>query len=225
MSSTAARRLVTAHSLVVARCAGLPVSLRLITRDVPLWHASETEISAVMPPPYWGFVWPGGYGVARHLGERPSLVAHKRVLDFGCGSALAGIAAARLGASSVLCNDIDALAVAASDLNAELNGVADRVSSTAENLVGSDLRGKVDVILAGDVAYDKEMAEPVLAWLLDQADRGVKVIVGCPGRQFLNPTLSRFVELGSYPLHPDLLENAASGFSSAKVYEIAPLRQ
>ena len=208
-----------ANSRVVTKVADLPVSLHLITRDVPLYHATEEEISKVMPSPYWGFVWPGGFGVSRYILSNPSLVAGKRVLDFGSGSSVVGITAALSGSSSVLCSDIDSVSLAASSLNAELNGVAPSLRFSARDLVGEDVSGSFDVILAGDVAYDKEMAGPIFRWLVHHAEKtDTKVIVGCPGRNYLD--MSHMVERACYQIHPDLAENASSGFSSTKVFEI-----
>lgn len=210
--------LVKAHSIVVPRFADLPLSLHLITRDVPLYHATEEEIERCMPSPYWGFVWPGGFGVSRYIRENPHVVRGKRVLDFGSGSSVVGITAAQVGSKSVICNDIDEVSIAASTLNAELNGVSGLVQFTASNLVGLDVSKSVDVILAGDVAYDKEMAAPVLRWLRQHAAANTRVFVGCPGRNYLN--MAHMVERASYPIHPDLIENASSGFASTKVFEI-----
>ena len=66
-----------------------------------------------MPPPYWAFAWAGGQALARYVLDHPGLVAGKRVLDFGAGSGLVGLAAAKMGARHVIAADIDPLAIAA----------------------------------------------------------------------------------------------------------------
>jgi predicted nicotinamide N-methyase len=99
--------------------------------------------------PYWAFAWAAGQGLAQHILANPELVRGKRVLDFGCGSGLVGIAAAKAGASSVLCCDTDPLALLASQYNAEKNGVDIRV--TDEWI--SDVTD-VDCLLAADILYD-----------------------------------------------------------------------
>jgi ribosomal protein L11 methyltransferase len=70
---------------------------------------------------------------AEHSVERqaPGLDAHlapgARVVDYGCGSGVLALAAARLGAAEVHCFDIDPQALSAARTNAEANGLAARV--------------------------------------------------------------------------------------------------
>ncbi|WP_162983836.1 class I SAM-dependent methyltransferase, partial [Pseudomonas aeruginosa] len=100
-------------------------------------------------PPYWCFCWASGLVLARWLAERPQWVRDKRVLDFGSGSGVAAIAAARAGAAEVVACDLDPLALAASRANAELNGV--ELSYSADFFAEDD---RFDLILVADVLYD-----------------------------------------------------------------------
>src|SRR5690606_7325953 len=74
--------------------------------------------------PYWAFAWAGGRALAQWLRHNPQAVRGKRVLDFGCGSALVGIAAARAGAREVWVADLDSNAMLAAQHNAALNHVS-----------------------------------------------------------------------------------------------------
>ena len=98
--------------------------------------------------PYWAFAWAGGRVLAQYIVDHPQAVAGKRVLDFGCGSGLVGIAAAKAGASEVWVADLDSHALLAAKANAELNDVT-------VQLVDSDVGWPdVDLLLASDVLYD-----------------------------------------------------------------------
>ena len=99
--------------------------------------------------PYWAFAWAAGQGLAQYILAHPELVRGKRVLDFGCGSGLVGIAAAKAGASSVLCCDTDPLALIASQYNAERNDV---VISVTDEWTGE--AADLDCLLAADILYD-----------------------------------------------------------------------
>lgn len=99
--------------------------------------------------PYWAFAWAAGQGLAQHILANPELVRGKRVLDFGCGSGLVGIAAAKAGARSVLCCDTDPLALIASQYNAERNGVD---ISVTDEWTGE--AADLDCLLAADILYD-----------------------------------------------------------------------
>ena len=158
------------------------IRLHMATEITPLWQATEARLAeSGVAPPYWAFAWPGGQAVARHLLDHPALVAGKRVLDFAAGSGLAAIAAAMAGAASVEAAEIDALACAAIALNAAANGVA--VACRAADLV--DGPGAWDVVLAGDVCYERPMAERVMPWLRRLAGTGALVLMGDPGRNYL----------------------------------------
>jgi predicted nicotinamide N-methyase len=125
--------------------------------------------------------WPGSQALARHVLDHPFLVANRRVLDFASGCGLAAIAAAVAGAREVLASDLDPLAAAAQRLNAAASGV--ELSVTTDDLVGQDLRN-VDVVLAGDVCYERGPSARISAWLRALAHRGATVLLADPGRTF-----------------------------------------
>jgi predicted nicotinamide N-methyase len=120
------------------------LALHLADRALPLWEATEATLAAGnLPPPYWAFAWPGGQAMARLLLDRPDLVAGRRVVDFGAGSGIASLAAAKSGAASVTAIDIDAFARAAIAMNAALNGlpvtVADQPPPACDLLLLGDM--------------------------------------------------------------------------------------
>jgi predicted nicotinamide N-methyase len=177
------RAFIQANAAVTAPPLLPEILLHLATEVTPLWEATEATLAANnLPPPYWAFAWPGGRAVARHILDVPELVAGRRVLDFAAGSGVVGIAAAKAGAASVLAAEIDDFAVASIELNAALNGVVLEVVRT--DIVGRPLPG-IDVVLAGDICYERPMAERVTAWLRGLARDGVTVILGDPGRAYL----------------------------------------
>jgi predicted nicotinamide N-methyase len=156
--------------------------LFLAEQLVPLWQATEALAGQAQPPPFWAFAWPGSLALARYILDTPGLVTRKRVLDFGSGGGLAAIAAAHCGASYVLACDVDPLAGAVQRLNAQLNEVT--FESVCEDVVVRDPAPNVDVILAGDVCYEREQSARIAAWLRDQVDNGALVLLADPGRSF-----------------------------------------
>lgn len=159
------------------------IKLHLASEISPIWHATETALQVKgVPPPFWAFCWPGGQALARYVLDQPDVVRGKRVLDFAAGSGVSAIAAALAGAAHVVANDIDAYSLEAARTNARLNGVAIDVSG--ENLVGGG-NGGWDVVLAGDVCYERPMSADVTRWLRALAADGTEVLMGDPGRNFL----------------------------------------
>ncbi|MEI8396943.1 MAG: 50S ribosomal protein L11 methyltransferase [Rhodospirillaceae bacterium] len=161
----------------------------------PLWQATEETLRETgLPPPYWAFPWVGGQAVARYILDNTQIVVDRRVLDFAAGCGVIALAAARAGAAEVTAVEIDSFALAAIRLNATLNNVT--VALTGDNVIGHPLP-QVDVILAGDVCYERPMAEAVMAWLRTLAAAGKTVIIGDPGRSYLPRTgltaLARYV--------------------------------
>ncbi|MEP9351503.1 methyltransferase [Xanthobacter sp. KR7-225] len=158
------------------------ISLHVADEAVPIWHRTEEELGEMgLPPPFWAFAWAGGQALARHLLDHPETVAGKSVLDFASGSGLVGIAAMKAGARRAVCADIDPFAVAAIALNGAANAVA--LAPTQADLIGTDAGW--DVVLAGDIAYERDLAARVFAWLLALAARGASVLIGDPGRTYL----------------------------------------
>ncbi len=147
-----------------------------------LWLKTEEELETIgLPPPFWAFAWAGGQGLARFVLDNPGAVRAKTVLDFASGSGLVGIAAAKAGAAAVTCADIDPFCGPAIRLNAAANGVS--VAFCAEDLVGADQGW--DVVLAGDVFYQKSIVDRLVPWFEALAARGAEVLVGDPGRAYM----------------------------------------
>ncbi len=154
------------------------ITLRLATEVVPLWKKTEEELEEMgVPPPYWAFAWAGGQALARYILDNPQVVAGKSVLDIGSGSGLVGIAAMQAGAKAVTAADIDAFAAAAIAMNAQANGVTLKVATC--NLIGG--HAPWEVILVGDLFYERPLAESLLAWL---GPLTCPVLMGDPGRSY-----------------------------------------
>jgi predicted nicotinamide N-methyase len=158
------------------------IRLQLATEITPIWQASESELAAAnLPPPFWAFAWAGGQALARYLLDRPETVRGRRALDFGAGSGVVAIAAALAGAATVEAAEIDPVACAAIRLNAALNGVALEVLEA--DVIGR--RDRLDIVLAGDMCYERPLAERLVQWLAAAAGRGATVLLGDPGRTYL----------------------------------------
>jgi predicted nicotinamide N-methyase len=159
------------------------IRLHLADEVTPLWRKTEEELGAIgLPPPFWAFAWAGGQALARYLLDHPETVSGRRVFDFASGSGLVAIAAAKAGATSVRAADIDRFAIAAIRLNAKANGVA--VDSVAGDVLGRTDIG-AEIVTAGDIFYDRDIASGVIAWLEALRERGALVLIGDPGRSYL----------------------------------------
>ena len=158
------------------------ISLWLADEITPIWRLTEEELGEMgVPPPFWAFAWAGGQALARWLLDHPDQVAGQRVIDLATGSGLVAVAAMKAGAASVLAADIDPFCAAAVTANATSNGV--EIAFTDANLLDAP-PPPADLICAGDVFYEKPMAEAVLAWLTQAQANGTRVIVGDPGRTY-----------------------------------------
>ena len=148
-------------------------------------------------PPYWSFCWASGLALARYLAEQPHWVAGKRVLDFGAGSGVAAIAAAKAGALEVVACDLDPLALDACRANAQLNAV--HLSYSADFFAEED---RFDLILVADVLYDRENL-PLLDRFLS---RGREALVADSRvKDFRHPLYRQLETLEALTL-PDLAE-------------------
>jgi predicted nicotinamide N-methyase len=160
------------------------ISLHVADEATVLWQKTEDELGEIgLPPPFWAFAWAGGQALARYILDNPGLVAGQRVLDFASGSGLVAIAAAKAGAAHVAASEIDAFAAEAIGINAAVNNVADRISVLLADIIGTD--GGWDTVLAGDICYQRDIAERVTIWLKALSRRGAQVLIGDPARSYL----------------------------------------
>jgi predicted nicotinamide N-methyase len=169
------------------------IVLHLADEAHDLWRLTEEELQEQgVPPPFWAFAWAGGQGLARYVLDTPECVRGQMILDFATGSGIVAIAAAKSGAARILAADIDPFCAAAVALNAEANGVSP--DFTGRDLIGVD--DGWDVVLAGDVFYDRTFAARLGPWFSALVERGATVLVGDPGRSYL-PT-ERMTQLAEY---------------------------
>ncbi|KJH82003.1 methyltransferase [Pseudomonas fluorescens] len=184
--------------LVTCPLPGTDLKLWLIDGDNMDRAFSPEETRRILhEPPYWSFCWASGLAMARYLVEQPQWVEGKRVLDFGAGSGVAGIAAIKAGALEVVACDLDPLAIAACQANALLNGVT--LSYSTDFFAEAD---RFDLILVADVLYDRANLP-----LLDQfLSRGREALVADSRvRDFQHPLYRRIEMLEAMTL-PDLAE-------------------
>jgi predicted nicotinamide N-methyase len=184
--------------LANTRLAAVPsvpeIRLHLAEEPFGLWEKTERKLGGTgLPLPFWAFAWAGGVALARYVLDHPDVVAGRSVLDLASGSGLVAIAAAKAGAATVTANEVDGFARAAIALNVEANGVA--VAGTFEDVLDGDGAG-AEVVLAGDVFYERPMAERVRPFLERAWTRGAHVLVGDLGRAYL-PS-SGFEAIASY---------------------------
>lgn len=173
------------------------IRLYLASEAHELWLKTEEELEAIgLPPPFWAFAWAGGQGLARYVLDHRETVKGKRILDFASGSGLVGIAARQAGAARVTAADIDPWSQTAVRLNAAVNSVS-------LDFIGADLIGQnvdADVVLAGDVFYDKSFAGALVPWFETLAAEGKDVLVGDPGRAYLPKDRLEFCAVYEVPV-------------------------
>ncbi|WP_080917967.1 class I SAM-dependent methyltransferase [Manganibacter manganicus] len=185
MTLAEAEKFILANTALTAPPHVPEIRLYLADEAHDLWRRTEEELAEIgLPPPFWAFAWAGGQGLARFVLDNPQMVRGLRVLDFATGSGLLAIAAVRAEAAHVTAADIDPFCRAATRLNGEANGVV--VNFDGNDLIGSD--GGWDVVLAGDVFYDKPFADRLLPWFRDLKARGAEILIGDPGRAYLPKT-------------------------------------
>lgn len=145
------------------------IHLFLMNEDYPQGELPyESAIQLMEQPFYWAFCWASGLVLSEYLMANPDLIKGKRVVDFGCGSGVVAIAAAKAGAREVIACDIDPVARLATKENAELNAVELTLSDDY-----TEVQGDVDMILVADVLYDREN----LPWLSEFIGRAKMVLV------------------------------------------------
>ncbi|PUE42145.1 50S ribosomal protein L11 methyltransferase [Limnohabitans sp. Hippo3] len=144
---------------------------------VPTWHEPPAQARQIIR------LDPGlAFGTGTHPTTRMCLrwiaqhgVQGQRVLDYGCGSGILAIGAAKYGASEIDAVDIDEAAVTSTVLNAEANGV-----SLAAGLPDK-AQGRYQTVLANILATPLKVLAPLLCSYV--APSGALVLAGILERQ------------------------------------------
>lgn len=171
------------------------IALHLADEAVALWQLGAEELDQQgLPLPFWAFAWAGGQALARYLLDNPDLVSGKQVHDLASGSGIVAIAAKLSGAGGVTAVDIDPYAIAAIELNTSANGVS--LLTLQGDIIGQPLQA--DVLLVGDLFYERELAEPLFSWLKQCQRAGIVVLIGDPGRTYLPK--EGLIELACYQI-------------------------
>lgn len=185
------------ESTVLPQCN--EISLYLLNREYLQQELGDEQFQRLMNEPlYWVFCWASGQAMARFLLTDPEWVAGKRVLDFGCGSGVVAIAAAKAGAAKVWANDIDPIAIQATMMNCRLNAVSVEVIAD-----WADCTDPLDLILVADVLYDNAN----LAYLDRFLKRAPEVLLSDSRvKRFDYPPYTKIDQIQSHTI-PDLGES------------------
>lgn len=169
---------VNAHTRIVAPPLCPEIALRLGDDLDATWERQESCLaSRAATPPYWSVAWVGGQALARYTLDNPALFRRQSILDFGAGSGLCAIAAAKVGATADA-SDIDPCSIAAIAINARLNNV--QVAPLHADLIGAPSRWSI--VVAADLWYESHLARRLTPWLRQLASEGTRVLLGDCGR-------------------------------------------
>ncbi|NND67419.1 MAG: methyltransferase [Halioglobus sp.] len=184
------------------------LELLLLDAHYPQQGLTAEDVQRVMDNPlYWVFCWASGQVLARRLLDNPAWVAGRRVLDFGAGSGVAGIAAKLAGAKDVIACDQDPMALESCAVNARRNGVEIALADDFDQVSGA-----VDLIVVADVLYDRGN----FPWLERFVERSPRVLIADSRvRDFDYPPYRQVATQDSCTL-PDLDESQE--FRHVKLY-------
>ena len=167
----------------------IPIGRRLWI--VPSWHVAPDPDALVIR------LDPGvAFGTGTHATTRLCLawldehnISNARVLDYGCGSGILAIAAARFGAGEVVGTDIDPQALLAARANSEANSIAARYTEPSALAAGT-----FDIVLANILSNPLKLLAPAL--LARVAPGGALVLSGVLERQ-ADDVIATYASTGS----------------------------
>lgn len=150
---------------------------------VPTWHEPPAQAKQIIR------LDPGlAFGTGTHPTTRMCLrwiaqhgVQGERVLDYGCGSGILAIGAAKYGASSIDAVDIDEAAVTSTELNAEANhvqllaGLPDKAKGQYQTVLANILATPLKVLAPLLCSYVASGGSLVLAGILERQADELKV--------------------------------------------------
>ncbi len=170
---------------------------------VALWEAAEALAGREQAAPFWAYAWPAGCALARVLLDRPGLARGRRVLDIGCGGGVSALAAARAGAAKIVANDIDGWALATVTLAAARQGLSVQ-TLLADLTTCPDDATRFDLVLCGDLHYERGHAASQRALLQRARAHGARVLVADAERAYFAPDGLRLLAEYRVPVPQDL---------------------
>jgi ribosomal protein L11 methyltransferase len=133
---------------------------------VPSWHEAPTDPNAICLAVDPGLAFGTGSHPTTHLCllwlEQNTQLANQSLLDYGCGSGILAIAAAKLGCKPVVGTDIDPQAMVAARSNAEINNTTIRFVLPSENAPELASGTKYDIVMANILANPLQVLAPAL---------------------------------------------------------------
>ncbi len=133
---------------------------------VPSWHEAPTDPNAICLAVDPGLAFGTGSHPTTHLCllwlEQNSHLQNQSLLDYGCGSGILAIAAAKLGCNPVIGTDIDPQAMVAARSNAEINNTVIRFVLPNENAPELAAETKYDIVMANILANPLQVLAPAL---------------------------------------------------------------
>ena len=209
--------LILKNTKVGTKCLVPELQLHLLDKSCPWYH--KTEVPELKYDPFWSVFWPGGQVLSRFVFDNKTVVKDKMVMDIGCGCGALGIAAKKAGATTVLCNDIDRVAMAAVQLNFQLNKLKPPILSVEDILSSScTIQDQNTAIFLGDMFYDEAMAKKIVAWCCRNSRTGNDIFIGDPGRWGLDFIRDHISKVAEYDIHDD----DCGEYRAASVFRFIP---
>ena len=133
---------------------------------VPSWHDAPTDPNAICLAVDPGLAFGTGSHPTTHLCllwlEQQNHLQNQSLLDYGCGSGILAIAAAKLGCNPVIGTDIDPQAMVAARSNAEINNTTIRFVLPNEGALELAAETKYDIVMANILANPLQVLAPAL---------------------------------------------------------------
>lgn len=162
--------------------------------------------------PLFGQLWPSGAQLAARVARHP-VTRGERILEVGCGLALASLVAHRRGAD-VTASDCHPLAAEFLAHNTALNGLPALPYRTGHwtppgAAAGDALQGRFDLIVGSDVLYERHAAQALAGFIGRHAAAQAAVWIVDPNRGH-RPAFTRVMRSLGFALQDELLRVAAA---------------
>ena len=133
---------------------------------VPSWHDAPSDPNAICLAVDPGLAFGTGSHPTTHLCllwlEQQNNLQNQSLLDYGCGSGILAIAAAKLGCNPVIGTDIDPQAMVAARSNAEINNTTIHFVLPNESAPELAAETKYDIVMANILANPLQVLAPAL---------------------------------------------------------------